>query len=67
MRPEVRALRAAAVQAAQSQRIRFDDFLQRGLEEVLQDAEANNWSPQEMAAQVGALIDVTATARTVGE
>ena len=51
MRSEIRALRAAAAQAAQFQRIPFQTFLERGLEDVLQAAESNNWSPQEMAAQ----------------
>jgi hypothetical protein len=51
MRSEVRALRDAAAQAAQHQRIPFRDFLQHGLEDVLHEAEANNWSPQEIAAQ----------------
>src|SRR5262245_46589380 len=51
MRSETRALRNAAAQAAQFKRIPFQEFLQRGLEDVLQQAESNNWSPQEMAAQ----------------
>jgi hypothetical protein len=51
MRREIRALRDAAAQAAQYQRIPFQEFLQRGLEDVLQGAESNNWAPQEMAAQ----------------
>ena len=51
MRSEVRALRNAAAQAAQFQGIPFRDFLDRGLEDILQEAESNNWSPQEMAAQ----------------
>src|SRR5213078_3391899 len=52
MRSEVRALRDAAAQAAQHQRIPFQDFLRLGLEDVLQEAESNHWSPQEMAAQL---------------
>ena|SRR5436190_23463230 len=51
MRSEVRALRDAAAQAAQLQGIPFREFLQRGLEDVLREAEANDWPPQEMAAQ----------------
>jgi hypothetical protein len=52
MRSTTKALRDAAAQAAQLQRIPFRDFLDRGLEDVLQNAEANNWPPQEMAAQL---------------
>ncbi len=51
MRSEVRALRDAAAQAAQYQRIPFRDFLELGLEDVLQEAESSHWQPQEMAAQ----------------
>ncbi|MBY0526920.1 MAG: hypothetical protein K2R98_26235 [Gemmataceae bacterium] len=59
MRREVRALRDAAVQAAQFQRVPFRDFLQAGLEGVLQDADSNHWSPQEMAAQLLATCCLT--------
>ena len=52
MRSNIRALRQAAAQAAQFQRIPFQAFLDRGLEDVLQGAQANDWSSQEMAAQL---------------
>jgi hypothetical protein len=55
MRSAVKALRDAAAQAAQFQRIPFGEFLKRGLEDILQQAESNNWSPQEMAAQLLAI------------
>ncbi len=51
MRSEVRALRDAAAQAAQFQHVPFRAFLDLGLEDLLQDAESNNWSTHEMAAQ----------------
>jgi hypothetical protein len=59
MRNEVRALRAAAVQAASFEHILFQEFLSRGLEDVLQQAESQNWSPQEMAAQLLAACCLT--------
>jgi hypothetical protein len=52
MRPEVRALRNAAAQAAQLQGVRLQEFLDRGLEAVLEEAEQQNWSVKEMAAQL---------------
>ncbi len=52
MRPTVRALRDAAVQAAQRQGVRFQEFLDRGLEDILGEAEQQNWSVQEMATQL---------------
>src|SRR6266536_6649767 len=51
MRSETRTLRDAAAQAAQCQRIPFQEFLKLGLEDVLQQSETNDWPPQEMAAQ----------------
>jgi hypothetical protein len=51
MRSMVRALRDAAAQAAQFQHVPFRAFLEHGVEDVLQGAEANAWSAQEMAAQ----------------
>jgi hypothetical protein len=59
MRSDIRALRDAAAQAAQYQRILFQDFLKLGLEDVLQNAESNNWSTQEMAAQFVATCCLT--------
>lgn len=51
MRSVTKALRDAAAQAAQLQRIPFREFLQQGLEDILEKADANDWPPQEMAAQ----------------
>jgi hypothetical protein len=59
MRNEVRALRAAAVQAASFQHVPFQEFLSRGLEDILLQAESHNWSPQEMAAQLLAACCLT--------
>lgn len=52
MRPEVRALKDAASQAAHAAEIRMSEFLDRGLEQVLEEAEQNNWPAQEMAFQL---------------
>jgi hypothetical protein len=52
MKPEVRALRDAAAQAAQSQGVSFREFLDRGLEAILEEAEQNPWSVKEMAARL---------------
>jgi hypothetical protein len=59
MRKEIRALRDAAAQASQCQRIPFQDFLNLGLEDVLQEAESNNWPAQEIAAQLLAVCCFT--------
>ncbi len=52
MRDEVRALREVAAQAAHRQGVPFREFLDRGLEEILEQAEQNGWAVKEMAAQL---------------
>jgi hypothetical protein len=53
MRPQVRSFRNAAVQVCHSRRFSFPAFMEdRGLEEVLNEAEANNWPAKEIASQV---------------
>ena len=53
MRPQVRAIRNAAAQACHLRRFSFREFMEnRGLEDILNEAEANNWSAKEIAAQV---------------
>jgi hypothetical protein len=60
MKPQVRALRDAAAQACQSRRFSFREFMEDwGLEDVLNEAEANNWPPKEIAAQALAWCCVT--------
>jgi hypothetical protein len=60
MRPQVRAFRDAASQVCQTRRFSFREFMEdRGLEEILDEAEANNWSAREIAAQVLARCCVT--------
>src|SRR5207237_726238 len=50
MRPHVRAFRDAAAQACRDD---FASFMRdRGLEDILKEADANNWSPQEIASVV---------------
>lgn len=52
-------MRDAAAQAAQFQHIPFQKFLELGLEDVLRKADANNWAPPEMAAQLLATCCLT--------
>jgi hypothetical protein len=53
MRPAVRALRAVAAQVCQTKKFALRNFMEdRGLEGVLDAAEANDWSVKEIAVQV---------------
>jgi hypothetical protein len=53
MKPQVKAFRDAAAQVCQARRFSFRSFMEDwGLEEVLDDAEANDWPAKEIAAQV---------------
>jgi hypothetical protein len=59
MRREVRALRNIAVQVCRRQGIRYEDFLDRGLEDILAQADAAGWSVKEMATRVLACCCLT--------
>ncbi len=60
MRPQVKTFRDAAAQVCQLRRFSFRVFMEQwGLEEVLDDAEANNWSSKEIRGQVLARCCVT--------
>lgn len=60
MRPQVRAFRNAAAQVCQTRRFPFRQFMEdHGLEDILDDAEANNWPAKEIAGQVLARCCVT--------
>jgi hypothetical protein len=52
MRREVKALRDAAVQACRFQGVRFQEFLDRGLEDILERADTEGWSLKQMTTQV---------------
>jgi len=53
MRPQVRRFRDAAVQVCRNRKFSFRAFMdEHGLEEILDEAEANAWSAQEIAGQV---------------
>ena len=53
MRPQVKAFRDAAAQVCQRRRFPFREFMAgRGLEEILDDAEANNRPAKEIAGRV---------------
>jgi hypothetical protein len=50
MRPQVRRFRDAAVQVCRKRKFSFREFMDdHGLEEILDEAEANDWSAQEIA------------------
>jgi hypothetical protein len=53
MKPQVKALRNAASQVCLVRQFPFREFMEdRGLEDVLEAAEAGNWSAKSIAAQV---------------
>jgi hypothetical protein len=53
MRPQVRAFRDVAAQVCQARRFSFRAFMEdRGLEPILNEAEASGWSARQIACQV---------------
>jgi hypothetical protein len=53
MRPQVRAFRNAAAQVCQTRRFPFRQFMEdHGLEDILNESEANDWPAKEIAGQV---------------
>src|SRR5437763_553371 len=60
MKPQVKAFRDAASQVCHQRRFSFREFMEDwGLEEILDEAEANTWSAKEIAGEVLARCCVT--------